>query len=68
MEKRLKQFDGFDPEEARALRDRFENDEELPQETCNAMMRTADLVLVRPPEAQWIINAIGYLNGAHEIF
>ena len=46
----------------------IENDEELPQETCNAMMRTADLVLVRPPEAQWIINVIGYLNGAHEIF
>ena len=46
----------------------IENDEELPQETCNAMMRTADLVLVRPPEAQWIVNAIGYLNGAHEIF
>jgi hypothetical protein len=31
-------------------------------------MRTADLVLLKPPDAQWILNTIGSLNSAHQIF
>ena len=32
------------------------------------MLRTADLVVARPPDANWIINVIGILEPNHEIF
>jgi hypothetical protein len=31
-------------------------------------MRTADLALLKTPDAQWILNTIGSLNSAHQIF
>ena len=32
------------------------------------MMRTADLVILKPPDTQWLLNTIGYLNAAHSFF
>ena len=32
------------------------------------MMRTANLVILKPPDTQWLLNTIGYLNAAHPIF
>ena len=34
----------------------------------DAMIRTAELVLLRPPNADWTINVIGLLNPRHPIF
>ncbi len=32
------------------------------------MLRTADLLILKPPDANWLINVIGILDPAHEIF
>ena len=32
------------------------------------MVRTADLVVLRPPNAEWTVNVIGLLNARHSIF
>ena len=32
------------------------------------MLRTADLIILRPPDANWLINVMGILDPAHEIF
>ena len=32
------------------------------------MLRTADLVVLRPPDGHWLINVIGILNADHAIF
>ncbi len=34
----------------------------------DSMVRTADLVVLRPPNADWTINVIGLLNPRHIIF
>ena len=34
----------------------------------DAMVRTAELVLLRPPNADWTINVVGLLNPRHPIF
>ena len=34
----------------------------------DAMVRTADLVVLRPPNAEWTVNVIGLLNARHAIF
>ena len=34
----------------------------------DAMVRTAELILLRPPNADWTINVIGLLNPRHPIF
>jgi hypothetical protein len=34
----------------------------------DAMVRTADLVVLRPPNAEWTVNVIGLLNPRHIIF
>jgi hypothetical protein len=50
------------------IEDHIDADETLSANECQALMRTADLVLLKPPDAQWIINTIGSLNSAHAIF
>ncbi len=34
----------------------------------DSMVRTADLVVLRPPNAEWTVNVIGLLNQRHIIF
>ena len=51
-----------------AIEDHIDADETLSANECQALMRTADLVLLKPPDAQWILNTIGSLNSAHQIF
>jgi hypothetical protein len=51
-----------------AIEDHIDADETLSANECQALMRTADLVLLKPPDAQWMLNTIGSLNSAHAIF
>ena len=34
----------------------------------SSMLRTVDLVVDKPPNVDWIINMIGFLDPEHEIF
>ena len=34
----------------------------------DSVLRTADLVMLRPPNAEWTVNVIGLLNPRHAIF
>ena len=51
-----------------ALEDHIDDNEDLSAAECNAMMKTGDLIIVKLPDAQWLLNTIGALNAAHPIF
>ena len=39
-----------------------------PEHVVAAMLRTVDLVIDKPPNADWIVSLIGFLDPGHELF